>query len=498
MKRIFCYLLSISLLVTLTGCQLFQKKTPPEVPQPEESRQALIQSSWQEKGPYRGFPEGMTFCNLENRVDGIRYYGSYEYKNYKDEMVTCDILYIPCETLDVPSQYTSYDGYNFISHSAFGLYTYERVYYSSWDEWSDYFNPFPYSPSIPSDVRDAVLSNAVAIHNAYEEWLYGSVLTKLPNVDADKEYARVQAAWLLQSGIVCDFEDAYAKDYWGNFDGWDIFLQQGVGLAETTYNIAGHKFTFGSACTIYAYKDGSFYLLQHAYAQGLIDAETIGRIADPSNHWKPASCDDSNGKTPNHKYKKYIAKYATCEADGTMQYSCQKCYSRYSEVIPALGHNYVDYICQTCGKVNPPSEHGLTLGVWYTISEDQSLLVLTFYEDGTFTADFYSKTLDYDEYRKNSKNLVLVEMDTLKVAYRRNADRYSEKGTYTIDGDILTLTCPYYNHWYECMMDASFQLTMTDCNHMIVKYCSTSMINPIYEFEIGDAFIWTYRFKIHN
>lgn len=487
-KYLLCLLFTAVIILLLILSQNDLPVPISQLPQPDAERAELVEAYLQRNADYYGFPEGMTFCDVENRVDGIRYYGSYQY----DSHYIVDILYIPCMTLDVPSRYITTDGYDFISHNAFTLVVYFR--YPRYD----HFQPFSYAPQIPEEQRNALLSQIVKIHNSYEKLFYGSILTTLPKVDADKEYARVQAAWLAQSSIVCDFEGTYAKDYWGSFDGWDIFLDWGVGLAETTHVIAGHAFTFGSACTIYAHKDGSFYRLQEAYAQGLISAETIGHIADPNNHWKPSSCDDSNGKIPNHEYRNYILEYATCETDGTMQYLCNKCNSQYSEVIPALGHNYVDHVCQNCGKIDPPSQHGLTLGIWYNLTEDRSLLVLTFFEDGTFSADFYNKTLDYDEYRKNSRNLTLVEMDTLKVAYRNNADRYSEKGTYTIDGDILTLTCPYFNYWYECRMDATFQLTMTDRDHMTIQSCSTSMINPVYEFETGNTFIWAYLFIVHK
>lgn len=489
MKKYLLCLLFTAIIILILMLNQYDLPIPlSELPQPAEERMLEIQSVWDRSAASRGFPEGITFCDVSSNVDGIRYYGSYQYSNWNDKWITCDLLYIPCSTLGVSSRYITFDGMDFISHNAFALVVYH----------SGYFYPLRHMPSLAEEERIALMNQALQIHQTYEKWFYGSVLTQTSYISPDKEYARVQAAWLAQSSIVCDFEGTYAKDYWGSFDGWDIFLDWGVALAETTHVIAGHAFTFGSACTIYAHKDGSFYRLQEAYAQGLISAETIGHIADPNNHWKPSSCDDSNGKIPNHEYRSYISENATCETDGTMQYLCNKCNSQYSEVIPALGHNYVDHVCQNCGKIDPPSQHGLTLGIWYNLTEDRSLLVLTFFEDGTFSADFYNKTLGYDEYRKNSRNLTLVEMDTLKVAYRNNADRYSEKGTYTIDGDILTLTCPYFNYLYECWMDATFQLTMTDRDHMTIQSCSTSMINPVYEFETGNTFIWAYLFIVHK
>ena len=50
----------------------------------------------------------------------------------------------------------------------------------------------------------------------------------------------------------------------------------------------------------------------------------------------------------------------TCDKDGVKTYTCTKCGLTKTEVIPALGHNYVDGTCTNCGAADPNGGTELT------------------------------------------------------------------------------------------------------------------------------------------
>lgn len=53
-----------------------------------------------------------------------------------------------------------------------------------------------------------------------------------------------------------------------------------------------------------------------------------------------------------HDYTVAITKEPTCTEDGEKTYTCE-CGDSYTEVIPKLGHNYVDGTCTNCGEKDP-------------------------------------------------------------------------------------------------------------------------------------------------
>ena len=50
-----------------------------------------------------------------------------------------------------------------------------------------------------------------------------------------------------------------------------------------------------------------------------------------------------------HSYTSSVTTAATCDRSGVKSFTCSKCGDRYTEVIPALGHNYVNGSCTNCG-----------------------------------------------------------------------------------------------------------------------------------------------------
>lgn len=52
-----------------------------------------------------------------------------------------------------------------------------------------------------------------------------------------------------------------------------------------------------------------------------------------------------------------ITKEPTCTENGERVYTCVRCGKTYSEIIPAIGHNYEDNKCTNCGEVDPSHVH---------------------------------------------------------------------------------------------------------------------------------------------
>ena len=277
MKRSICLLLLISLLLAAAGCSSgYSPKIPKsELPQLSDDRKEMIL----EICKARGFDEDLTFADPSAGKEGIRYYGSYTYETSLGKEETRDYIYIPFESLSVASE-LDYGGYIFRSRSGFCLYTFETYTYGD-GEIMKFLYPlaFPlYEGAVLSDEAAARISYALDVHNTYEYWIHGSVLTKMPEIRNAQETMRVQAVWLLRSGAVVDFEAASGGDYWGKFGGYDVFFDEGVALAETTIRIGDVEFTHGSSFVLMLHKDGKFCTIQHAYENGLISDETVREI----------------------------------------------------------------------------------------------------------------------------------------------------------------------------------------------------------------------------
>ena len=82
-----------------------------------------------------------------------------------------------------------------------------------------------------------------------------------------------------------------------------------------------------------------------------------------------ASCTISANDEHQHSYESTIIKEPTCTEEGEKLFKCVKGDDSYTEVIPALGHDYVNNVCTRCGK-----------------KEYLSILVHYAYSDGTAVA----------------------------------------------------------------------------------------------------------------
>lgn len=67
--------------------------------------------------------------------------------------------------------------------------------------------------------------------------------------------------------------------------------------------------------------------------------------------------DPGEEDTHTHNYTSAVTTAATCTTAGVRTYACS-CGERYTESIPATGHNYVDGVCTVCGAADPDAESG--------------------------------------------------------------------------------------------------------------------------------------------
>ena len=282
MKRLPSLLLILCILFSIAGCESKGKPSfgISDVPQLSQERKAAILN----KVKNWGFAEDLDFANPARGKDGIRYYGSYSYETSWGPIKTCDYIYIPCGSMTVATQ-LDFGGNVFRSPNAFGLYVYST--YESGGKTYDSLHSiaFPMYTDVQLDEESAAqISYALQLHNAYEYWIHGSVLTEMPQIPKQKEQMRVNAVWLIYSGSIRDFFDSEKPggygDYWGTFDGYDVFFYEGVAQAVTTIYVGNVEFSHGCAFTIILHKDGKFCNIQHAYETGRISDETVAAIHD--------------------------------------------------------------------------------------------------------------------------------------------------------------------------------------------------------------------------
>ena len=219
-----------------------------------------------------GDSEIMKFCDPEAGVDGIRYYGSFTWKYNTGKSDTFDILFIPCQTLPVASEFTL-DGHTFRSRNGFCLY----VYSPSGTIYA--LTTFVEEMAAAYTIEEDVLLRAVELHAKYESMLYGSVLTEMPQEDPADDLLRVKATYLMNIGSVPRFEEPYGERYYGNFSGYDIVFMSYKMNATQTQTIAGETFYYGTYFWLYAIKDWQIEVLQVVYKEGLVTQEDIVQLA---------------------------------------------------------------------------------------------------------------------------------------------------------------------------------------------------------------------------
>lgn len=245
----------------------------------DEDRQALIESSWNDHN-WSTWQDDQRFYEEGSTQDGIRYYGSYKTSDAEDARVI-DIVYIPCESLAVPSEITL-GGYTFRSRHAFCLYTFSCQELDAVGVSFGAFYPLAEQAESNPLIGDEVLSAALQLHNAYEKMIYGSALKKLPAYDNSTEESKImelQAAWLLHHGVIPTLSETSNPFYYGSYDGYDVLFSAGMMTVISSIEIAGEDFKYGSSFNLYAYRDGEFRYLKDVYEDGLISEASIAELA---------------------------------------------------------------------------------------------------------------------------------------------------------------------------------------------------------------------------
>lgn len=134
--------------------------------------------------------------------------------------------------------------------------------------------------------------------------------------------------------------------------------------------------------------------------------------------------------TCSHTNTNEVIEEATCTESGSRTVTCLDCESEIvSEIIDALGHNYVDNICENCGKQDPVSI--VYNGYYYLILDDK-----------------YLDTTTLDKNRYTPSDIVPGETIALNYVFRfvKNGETYDmydlNKGLY-MEGVTLTTNNDY-------------------------------------------------------
>lgn len=232
-----------------------------------------IEELWAEKD-FFGDSEYMKFCDPEEGIDGIRYYGSFTWKFNSGKSVTYDILFVPCKNLPVASEFTL-EGHTFRSRNSFCLYLYSAS--STLYPLTTFVEEMAPAYTIEEDV----LVRAVELHAEYESALYGSVLTEMPQEDPADDLLRVKSTFLMNMGHVPRFGEPDGERYYGNFSGYDIvFMIWPTDMNATlTGTIGGQTFYYHRYFSLYAIKDWQLEELAVVFKEGHISQEDIIQLA---------------------------------------------------------------------------------------------------------------------------------------------------------------------------------------------------------------------------
>lgn len=290
MKNKLSFLLLVAFIVNiLAGCANSQTKNtellPAETmtidagnysfPSISRERAAEIEHFWQKH--YLPAQKGQTihkFCSPADKEEGIRYYGSCQVGNPSK---TYDILFISHKSTDqsgVP--YELHLGNHTIRHrSSFSLYVYQYLDASR----IGLFSPLTANSFILED--EDLMESIVKTHEAYEQQIYGSVITRLPDLDDSTYEGRIQQlqrTWFVKFGTIPSFSEKGVLRYYGRFDDYDIVFEYGMLTVISSETIAGYKFENPNSFMLYAIKDGEFNTLKNAYTDGLISKQSVEQI----------------------------------------------------------------------------------------------------------------------------------------------------------------------------------------------------------------------------
>ena len=148
-----------------------------------------------------------------------------------------------------------------------------------------------------------------------------------------------------------------------------------------------------------------------------------------------------------HDHQNEVIEPATCTESGSRTVTCLGCEAVLeAEIIPALGHNFVDDVCETCGNVDPASivyngSFYLGLSGMYAGEKDGNYYKLSAFTpsetiDTNYVFRFVKNGENYDMYYGNTK----VETVTIETQ-----EDYTVR-IYNGEGKILSHNTGYTNY----------------------------------------------------
>jgi len=182
-------------------------------------------------------------------------------------------------------------------------------------------------------------------------------------------------------------------------------------------------------------KDGDYWLVDYSHFHDYIEAITKSPTCTESGE-KTYTCDCGESYTEEitaighnyingrcstcgaldpdhvHNYTETITKEPTCTEDGEKKYTCV-CGNSYIESITANGHNYVNGSCTECGEADPDY-------VKYEVAPASEYL------NWKYTLDNVNKTITFQQYNNTAKTEVIVYGN-----YEINGAIYKTIFTYT-------------------------------------------------------------------
>ena len=153
--------------------------------------------------------------------------------------------------------------------------------------------------------------------------------------------------------------------------------------------------------------------------------------------------DDYVNATGEHQYSARKGNDPTCTEDGFVEYCCDVCEgAKYTEIIPATGHNYIGGICKKCGEkesyVPDTPEYNYTFSIQTpstTTIRHKDGIILHADIEGIAPDGCY---VEWTSSNNNFKETVQEDGNELKIISDKNGYTTFTATLYDADGNVLT------------------------------------------------------------